>query len=89
MIRLIDDYVVTVDPYCYTLARDTGKTDKKGNRKLKNISYHSTLEKAIAACKEDRRKRCLPEGDTSLYEALTAMRQSDREISELLKEVMG
>lgn len=86
MIRLIEDFVVTIDPYNYTLAREL--TNKKGEKYMKNISYHGSLQKAIEACKEEYRRKYLGEKDMDLKEALIVIRQCDNEFEKTIKWVM-
>lgn len=86
MIRLIGDYVVTVDPYNYTLAREF--KNPKGETYLKNISYHGSLQGAVEACQEEYRRKNLGERDMTLAEALQVIRNCDREFEKVMKEVI-
>ena len=88
MIRLIDDYVVEPGPYDYMLAKDTGRVNKKGERVLKAISYHASLEKAIQALRGYCMGKCLAEKDMSLSEAVSVVQRCDERFRKLLVEVM-
>lgn len=86
MIRVIDDYVVTADAYGYTLARDTGKIDKKTKTPvLKPISYHGSLRQAVDSCRRDYIRRGLQGGEISLSEAVTRMRDMDNKFKNILE----
>lgn len=89
MIRLIEDYVVEVDPMNYILARDTGRTDKDTGRTiLKPISYHQSLEKAVDACRQEYVRRGVQNVSISLSEAVNMFRERDARFHKILAQCM-
>lgn len=86
MIRVIDDYVITADAYGYTLARDTGKIDKKTNTPvMKPISYHGSVRQAVESCRRDYIRRGLQGGEISLSEAVSHMKDMDDKFRKILE----
>lgn len=89
MIRLIDDYVVTIDEYSFVLGRDTGRIDKRTkNKVIRPISYHHSLEKAVEACRREYIRNGLRDASLTLGEAVTAMRDMDAKFNRLLTKCM-
>ena len=86
MIRVIDDYVITADAYGYTLARDTGKIDKKTKAPvMKPISYHGSVRQAVESCRRDYIRRGLQGGEISLSEAVARMKDMDDKFRKILE----
>ena len=86
MIRVIDDYVITADAYGYTLARDTGKIDKKTKTPvMKPISYHGSVRQAVESCRRDYSRRGLQGGEISLSEAVSYMKDMDDKFRKILE----
>ena len=86
MITVIDDYVITSDAYGYTLVRNTGRIDKKTKTLvLKPISYHGSVRQALESCRRDYIRRGLQEGDMTLSEAVSRMRDMDNTFKEVLE----
>lgn len=89
MIKLIDNYVVNVDDLNFTLAVDTGRKDKKTGRPvLRPISYHSSLEKAVSACRREYLRKGLENRSFDLHRAVIAMREMDARFNKLLSQAM-
>lgn len=90
MIKLIDDYVIKVDSNNYILCIDKHKLNKKGERVYENISYHSTLNGAIYACRNDIIKNQLATVDImSLNQALNVIAKYNEEFENLLNKAIG
>ena len=89
MIRLIEDFVVEVDPMNYILERDTGRKDKDTGRPImKPISYHQSLEKAVDACRQEYVRRGLQNVSISLSDAVNIFRERDAQFNKLLSQCM-
>lgn len=87
---MIYDYVITADAYGYTLARDTGRIDKKTNTPvLKPISYHGSVRQAVEACRQDYIRRGLQLDDMTLSEAVSRIRKMNEEFDKVLGRCFG
>lgn len=90
MIRVIDDYVITADAYGYTLARDTGRIDKKTKAPvMRPISYHGSVRQAVESCRRDYVRRGLQEGEISLSQAVAHMQEMDDTFNEILRRCIS
>lgn len=88
MIKLINDYVVAVDSYNYTLQIDLHKTDKNGNSLYKTIGYYSDLKRAIKACIKDISKTELVSGMHTLIEAVRIIDDSNKRFEAILEKAL-
>jgi hypothetical protein len=88
MIRVNDDYYITVDPCNYILCRDKHKTDKKGNALYIVVGYYNNLEKALQGAVADMNRRAFIEGTYSLQEAIKVIQQSNSIFDDMLREVL-
>lgn len=88
MINLIDGYVVDVDPLNWTLKKETGKSDKKGNPLYRTFSYHGSLKQAVQACVSLIQKEELNEGTYSLLEAVNTLNESQKRFEDLLEQAV-
>lgn len=92
MIELFDDWVVLVDAYNYTLAKDRGEyTDKDGTvrHKYDAVSYHTSLADALKALGARIPQEQLQNGSHSLVEAVTMIRDSNMRMEELYQELIA
>jgi hypothetical protein len=87
MIRVNDDYYVTVDPCNYILCRDKHKTDKKGNDLYIVVGYYNNLERALQGAVADMNRRAFIEATYSLQEAIEVIQQSNKTFIDMLSEV--
>lgn len=88
MIELIDDYVILVDDYCYTLAKKKQTVDKRtGKTKLAYIGYFGTVEGALTALAKQLAKDKLKDAHTDLAGAVDAIRESNDEVKKLLENL--
>ena len=87
MIRINDDYYITVDSYNYTACRDKHKTDKHGKNTYSVIGHYPSIEGALRGIINDMNKRAFTEATYSLKEALEVIQQSNKEFTDLLREV--
>ena len=92
MITLFDDWVVLVDTYNYTLAKDRGEyTDKDGvvRRRYDPVSYHRNLAGALKALGARIPHEQLQNGSHSLSEAVTIILESNKRTQELYEELIA
>lgn len=86
MIRVIDDYVIKSDDYCYMLARDTGKIDRKTKTPvMRPISYHGSVRQALEACRREYIRKGLQGADMTLSEAVSHIVDMDNTFKEILE----
>ena len=92
MIRLFDDWVILVDDYNYTLAKELGtRTDPKSGKErtdYKRYGYYGSLEKALEALSKEITKEELKSGSRTLGEAVRTIRESNARVESLLNDVM-
>lgn len=92
MITLFDNWVVLVDAYNYTLAKDRGEyTDKDGvvRHKYDPVSYHRNLAGALKALGARLSHEQLQNGSHTLSEAVTIILESDRKTQEMYEELLA
>lgn len=85
MIRLNNDWVIFVDTYNYSPARDTHKTDKKGNAVYDAIGHYSNLANAVIAIREREITDVLSDGECSLAQAIAIIHNTTKEFIEIVK----
>lgn len=88
MIRIDDDYYITVDSYNYIVCRDKHKTDKKGNDLYTVIGYYNNLYKALQGAVADMNRRAFTGGTYSLQEAIKVIQKSNSIFEDMLREVL-
>lgn len=97
MIRVNDDYIITVDSMSYTLMRDVHRKTKRRDRSGEEVEvdafltlgYYSNLRGAIEGAIKDMNARELSEGVHELKEALEIVTTNNRRFSELLEKVLA
>lgn len=89
MIRVIDDWYITVDssPVNYTLRRGTGEKDKKESYKDKPIGYYTSLRSALEGARKEIAARRLQTDFLTLSDAARILRELDTQFERLLAEV--
>jgi len=88
MIRVNDNYYITVDKYNYTACRDKHKTDKKGNSLYSVVGYYGSVEGALRGIIDDMNERAFAEGTYSLQEAIEVIQQSNKMFTDMLREAV-
>ena len=91
MIHIKDDWYIDVDEASYNLMQYAGKRpDKKGELvdSYKNITYHSTLEKALKQYIRYRVKDSL-QADMELVEAVQTVQACLAEVASELKACLS
>lgn len=87
MIHLIENYYAKVTDYGYTLVKDTGKVNKKGDKVYITHGYYGSLEETvkwlIRKCVADK----LSEQETELSEALDVILETRKEILYAIRNV--
>lgn len=89
MIELIAGYAIKVDPLNYTLAFNTGKTNKNGEVVYRALGYYSTLRSAIKACIRYLIREQLSKDTYTLEEAIKIIDKNTKLIDELLNKRFG
>ena len=85
-IILFDGFEILKDTMNYTVVYNTGKTDKDGSIVYKYLSYHSTLDRALKACKSEYAKREISKNKImSLEDAVSAIVRSNNRFESLIK----
>lgn len=94
MIRINEDWVVDVDPYNYILKKDMHRTairKKKDSKITEPVyavqGYFSSLDKALDRVGEEILRDRLSDGDMTLIEAVTAIRECREEWRRLVEAV--
>ena len=93
MIRVNDDWVIEVEPLCYTLKKDLHKTVKAKDGKTMVPayavkSYHPSLRRALERLHEEIIRDRLKEADRTLAEACRAIRECTDEWRELTEQIL-
>ena len=85
-ILLFHGYEILVDSLNYSLVINTGRKTKDGDPVYRHISFHGTLEKALAACKKDMaRREIMSVESATLGEAISVIVRSNNRFEALLK----
>ena len=92
MIKLFDDWVIAVDEFNYSLARNRGtRVDSKTGKEryeLKVYGHYSSLASAIRALREQLVREELKDGVAELSEAVRVIKESNDRVEMLLKEAL-
>lgn len=89
MIKIIDDWYITVEanPINYTVRHGKGEKDKNGKLKDKGLAYFSTLRGAVKFIRGQIIAEELSGGLRTLGEALGAVSDIDARFEEILEKV--
>ena len=92
MIRVNEDWIIEVEPLCYTLKKDLHKTFKAKNGKTmvpayKTIGYFSSPDKALNRLGEEIIRDKLSKPLKGLGEVAEAIREAREEWKELVRSV--
>lgn len=89
MIKIIDDWYITVEanPINYTVRHGKGEKDKNSKMKDKGLAYFSTLRGAVKFIRGQIIAEELSDGLRTLGEALGAVSDIDARFEEILKKV--
>ena len=87
MIELYDGYVIKVDELQYTLAKATGKIDKRSGRPVYDpIGYYADLRAALTAFGRRNIRVKLKDGSLALGDALLAIQNELDRLEKFIKD---
>lgn len=87
MIKVTEKYYIKPDTDQYTLTEK--KVNNEGKMTYANLSYHTTLTKAVGACMRLVQAEELTKVDMNLPEAIKVLNRLNREFSDMLFDYMG
>lgn len=87
MIHLIGDYYAEPNNMGFTLVKDNGAVDKKGNKIYATHGYYGNFEEVIFALKRKVVGDRLKSQDMELSEAIRVIRETTDEIKETMKGI--
>lgn len=92
MIRVNEDWIIEVEPLCYTLKKDLHKTVKAKDGKTmvpayKTVGYFSSPDKALNRLGEEIIRDRLSKPLNGLGEVAEAIREAREELKELVRLV--
>ena len=89
MIKIIDDWYITVEanPINYVVRHGDGKKDKNGKMKDRGLAYFSTLRGAVKFIRGQIIAEELSDGLRTLGEALGAVSDIDARFEEIMERV--
>ena len=89
MIRVIEDYYVTIDenPLNYVVRRGTGKRGNKKQWKDKPIGFYGSLSGALECIRKQVIAQRLSAGESTLDSAISAIRSTDSELKKIFESV--
>ena len=89
MITLVNDYVIDVSDYGYTVKIDLHKKSIQGKQEINLytvIGYYSSLTNAIKAACESMCKKELSKGTYTLTDAIDMIKKNTEVFSKLLRD---
>ena len=89
MIHLIQNYYADPNNMGFTLVIDKGRKDKDGKALYDTVGYCGNFEEVIYLLKHKVVNDRLKTEPMELREALQVIRDTTREITEVMKEVIG
>lgn len=87
MIKVIDDWVIDTDSYCFIAEQITSKKDKNGNIIVKNKTYHATVSDAVRRIMNEKIKDAVADGEKEMRDFFAEMIAINDEFKSILKEV--
>lgn len=89
MIRINDDFIITIDTYNYILQRRVGVDKKTGEPRYNPVAYCTDLLTALKAFRREYVRLGLQNGVSSLEQACAGILQSNREVEQLIQDAVG
>ena len=89
MIKIIDDWYITIDPYPtnYVVRRGKGEKGKNGKWLDRSRGYFNTLQNAVKEVRRQYVAEHLSNGERTLGEALGAVSDIDTRFEKILEKV--
>ena len=87
MIRINDDWIINVDRYQYTLAKDTHREKEK--YRYDAVGHYSTLTNALNALLMEMVKDKLKDGEIELCEAVRAINDCKAWWEQMTQEIVS
>ena len=84
IIELLDDWVILVDSFSYSLAKR--KMSKKGEEVFDTKSYHGSLSRALKSFGAELSKESLGQGSQSLVDAVRRIQESNNRVAKLIED---
>lgn len=84
MIKLVEDLVIQVTKYGYTLMLDRHKVDKSGEPVFDPISYHGNIKEAFNGAVKYLNRKKLSGRTHTLAEAVKIIGENHQQLKELL-----
>lgn len=88
MITIDDNYIISIDPYCYTLKRKSTISKKTGEQQYSTIGYYSDIDKVLVAYGKQMYRDVLISKDFSLEDAIIAIKSSNDAIRDRIEEIL-
>lgn len=93
MITLFDNWVIIPDPFCYIVAKESGKKRNKKTGEItpayRNYGYYSTLGGALKGFNQIIRAQALSNVDVDINGAIEIVQECDNMIAGLISKVVG
>ena len=89
MIRINEDYGITVDSYNYTLVKKGGINKKDGSIIWRSIAHCGDVTGALKAFRQEYVRQGLLDCDITLSTAYRHIVESNRQVEELIENILG
>jgi iron only hydrogenase large subunit-like protein len=87
MIKVIDNWIIDTDGYCFIAGELTDKKDKKGNVIVKSKTYHAGVSDAARRIMNEKIKDAVADGDKEMREFFAEMVAINDKFKSILSEV--
>ena len=89
MIKIIDDWYITIEPYPtnYVVRRGKGERDKKGKWLDRARGYFGSLRKAVNSIREQIIAEGFESGERTLEQALSDISETDDRFEKIISNI--
>lgn len=90
MINLIDGYGIKVSSNCYTIGKQSMRTNKETNKQTEvftELGYYPTVQSALKGVRKHLHRDVLVDFEGSLSEAIKAISEMEDRFNALLEQV--
>ena len=89
MIKIIDDWYITIEPYPtnYVVRRGKGERDKKGKWLDRARGYFGSLRKAVNSIREQIIAEGFESGERTLEQALSDISEADERFEKIISNI--